>query len=116
MKAEKWSTRDPLRKEMAEEKRDARVQEAELEKQRAYDKNAAERHTAGDQRYSAQGPVGAEYPTGVTRGSQCPAGVDVTTGSGRTGVLDADRDRDSPEGGIQEPRVPGGARTAHGSF
>ncbi|XP_027070639.2 18 kDa seed maturation protein-like [Coffea arabica] len=119
-KAEKMTT-DPVKKEMAERKKEEKFFEAECEKGRM--RKAARRgdhnlHTAGDPLghagYSAQGPVREDYPTSVTSGvvgSQYPAGVN--TGSGRTGVLDPDRvDVDRP--GVQDPGVGGGARTGYG--
>ncbi|XP_027066358.1 late embryogenesis abundant protein 46 [Coffea arabica] len=115
-KAEKMTT-DPVKKEMAERKKEEKLFEAECEKERM--RQAARRgdhnlHTAGDPLGHA-GPVREDYPTSVTSGvvgSQYPAGVNKR--SGRTGVLDPDRVEDVGRPGVQDPGVGGGARTGYG--
>lgn len=97
------TTTDPLRKEMAERKKEERFQEAELEKQEMRDRNAPGRRA--DDYGHTTGAVGSQYPVGTD------------TGSGRTGVLDPDRDEDPlrDRAGVWDPWVGGEARTGYGA-
>ncbi|CAI9097437.1 OLC1v1033867C1 [Oldenlandia corymbosa var. corymbosa] len=125
-KAEKMSTMDPARKEMAEVKRDQRTREAELEKQAAYDQNAAAKlaaqggrgygvHTAaapGEHIHGGQG-----YTTAAT-GRHPATGVLDPTGMETPGVVDPDTVRRHDEGkrvGVQDPNVAGGTTTGYGA-
>ncbi|KAI3474537.1 hypothetical protein Pfo_029452 [Paulownia fortunei] len=110
-KTEKMTTRDPLQKEMATEKKEERIHEAELQKQDARGHKAATRQagsaggtfghdctTTGG--YGADREVRQDYPQGLAGRSGYPGG---------TAVDESDRVR--PE----DPNVAGGARTGYGS-
>ncbi|KAL3533926.1 hypothetical protein ACH5RR_007447 [Cinchona calisaya] len=119
-KGEKMTTRDPLKKEMAERKKDERYQEAELEKQDIRDRHApGSGYTAPREDYPSRGTgtgtgtrgeVGSEYPGGTAAGVLDP---DIAVRD--RDVEDLDRGRDVDTAGIQEPRVGGGARTGYGA-
>ncbi|KAI3446422.1 hypothetical protein Pfo_003087 [Paulownia fortunei] len=121
-KAEKMTTRDPLQNEMATQKKEERILEAERQKQEAREHNVAtgggtyghdyttgggystgtgESHpTAAG--YPAEGEVPSDYPQGTTAGvvgSQYPAGT-KPGGAGRVGH--------------QDPNAGSGARTGYG--
>lgn len=59
-KAEKMTTRDPLQKDMATEKKEARIHEAERQKEEARLHNTASKHAGG----ATGGALGQDYTTG----------------------------------------------------
>ncbi|XP_010557946.1 PREDICTED: 11 kDa late embryogenesis abundant protein-like [Tarenaya hassleriana] len=73
-KAEKMTTRDPVQKEMATQKKEDRINQAELEKREAREHNAAAKHAAG---------AGLGSPGYTTKGT---GHLGSTTGHG-TGAL-----------------------------
>ncbi|XP_009604364.1 11 kDa late embryogenesis abundant protein-like [Nicotiana tabacum] len=100
-KAEKLTTRDPVEKQMATEKKEERIHQAEMDKLAAQEQNAASRQaaaTGGTTAYTASSggvapghTTGAQgtttAPTGTTTGvvgTQNPPGT--TTGTGRATV------------------------------
>ncbi|KAK6149213.1 hypothetical protein DH2020_016738 [Rehmannia glutinosa] len=124
-KAEKMTTRDPLQKEMATEKKEERIHGAERQKQEARAHNVATKQaaaaagggtfghdyaTGGEYStgtahpttggYSADRAVRQDYPQGLAGQAEYPEGA---TGFGSGGV------------GPQDPNVGGGARTGYGS-
>ncbi|KAL6523214.1 hypothetical protein OROGR_016817 [Orobanche gracilis] len=121
-KGEKMTTRDPLQKEMATERKEERVREAERQKQEAREQNAATKQSA-----SAGGTLGHDYTTGGEYATG--AGVGHHTAGGYGG----DVRQDYPQGlggqgrygesgagvvsgGVEptDPNVGGGVRTGHG--
>ncbi|KAL2483146.1 18 kDa seed maturation protein [Forsythia ovata] len=101
-KAEKMTSRDPVQKEMATEKKEAKIHEAERQKHEMSQAAKAGRTTGySTGAHSATGhattgtgytdTVGTEYPSGTTTkgvvGSQYPPGTN-TGGAGRVGVQD----------------------------
>ncbi|PIM97485.1 hypothetical protein CDL12_30044 [Handroanthus impetiginosus] len=122
-KGEKMTTRDPLQKEMATQKKDARIHEAEREKHEARAHNATAKQPGG-------GSYGHDYTTGTGGGTY---GHDYTTGTGGPttgGGYTAEGEgmlHNYPPGttttttggagrmGHQDPNVGGGARTGYGS-
>ncbi|XP_011078825.1 11 kDa late embryogenesis abundant protein-like [Sesamum indicum] len=126
-KAERMTTRDPIQKDMATQKKEDRIYEAERQKQEAREHNAAARQTGG-------GAYGEGYTTGTTGGV---LGHDYTTGTGGTGAggytAEGGLGSDYPQetmGGMtgtgattggggrvrhQHPSTGGGARTGHGT-
>ncbi|XP_051148954.1 protein LE25 [Andrographis paniculata] len=78
-KAERMTTRDPLQKEMATEKKEARIEEAERQKQEARMHNTAARQ-AGTGTGTGPGPtLGQEYTGG---GDYTGTGTGMGTGTG----------------------------------
>ncbi|MCD9561238.1 hypothetical protein HAX54_020241 [Datura stramonium] len=81
-KAERMRTRDPLKKEMATEKKDDKKTAAELNKREANDQNAAARH-GGAQGYTTMGApeysTTAYDPTDDTTGGGVPVLSDHPT-------------------------------------
>ncbi|KAL0428610.1 UNVERIFIED_CONTAM: seed maturation protein [Sesamum latifolium] len=77
-KAERMTTRDPIQKDIATQKKEERIHEAERQKLEAREHNAAAKHTGG-------GAYGEGYTTGGTMGGGF--GHDyTTTGTGGTGA------------------------------
>ncbi|XP_075516182.1 protein LE25-like [Primulina tabacum] len=108
-KGEKMTTRDPLKKDMAEERKEERIHQAELQKQEARDENAATRQAA-----AATGGPGMGQ--GYTTGGDYSTG---TTGTGHTteGEVPLAQPRTDATGRVlpQDPNVGGDARTGTGS-
>ncbi|XP_073132577.1 18 kDa seed maturation protein-like [Henckelia pumila] len=95
-KGEKMTTRDPLKKDMAEEKKEERMHQAELQKQ--------------------QEQAAAAAGTAPGMGHGHTAGGDISTGTGHIaeGEVPLDRPRGTdPTGRVlpQDPNVRGGAGT-----
>ncbi|KAL0334229.1 UNVERIFIED_CONTAM: Late embryogenesis abundant protein 46 [Sesamum angustifolium] len=127
-KAERMTTRDPIQKDMATQKKEERILEAERQKQEAREHNAAARQTGG-------GAYGEGYTTGTTGGTTGGVlGHDYTTGTGGTGAggytAEGGLGSDYPQGTMggmtgtgtgagrmrhQDPSTGGGARTGHGT-
>lgn len=66
VQAEKLTTRDPLEKQMAEQKKERRIAEAELRKQEAREQNYAEKEAARSGGHTTGVTTG--HTTGVTTG------------------------------------------------
>lgn len=101
-KTEKMTARDPLQKEMATQKKEAKINQAELDKQAAQQHNAAAKHSAT---YSTTG----EYvqPMGTHQTSAVPGhGTGQPTGHVTEGVVGS-HPIGTNTGGT------GGAATAH---
>lgn len=109
--AEKMTTRDPLQKERATEKKETKINEAELQKHEMRQAAKAGRttghgYTTGGTTGYTTGPATTgtgytdtartDYPSGTTTqgvvGSQYPPGTN-TGGGGRVGVQDPDAPR-----------------------
>ncbi|KZV53322.1 hypothetical protein F511_07616 [Dorcoceras hygrometricum] len=84
-KGEKMTTRDPTMKDIAEEKKDERIRQAELQKQEVQGHNTATRQTPAGTGHTAEGEVPLDQPHDTGRVLQ------------------------------QDPNVAGGATTGHGA-
>lgn len=62
-KVEKMKTKDPIQKDMATEKKEAKINEAEMLKQQAYSQNAAGKHTTSA---AAPGATAGSYTNSTT--------------------------------------------------
>ncbi|KAG8371861.1 hypothetical protein BUALT_Bualt12G0007000 [Buddleja alternifolia] len=82
-KGEKMTTRDPLQKEIATEKKDERIHEAERQKLEARQQNVATRQgAAGGGTFGHDYTTGTGHPTGAGVRSDYPQ--TGTTGAGHT--------------------------------
>ncbi|GFP91615.1 protein le25 [Phtheirospermum japonicum] len=103
-KAEKMTTRDPLKKEIATERKEERVREAERRNQDARVPTAAGEYSTGigpgQPTAGYGGDIRQDYPQEMGGQADFPKGG---TGLGSGGV------------GATDPNVGGGARTRHGS-
>ncbi|ESW34327.1 hypothetical protein PHAVU_001G143100 [Phaseolus vulgaris] len=100
-KAERLTARDPLQKEVATQKKEARVNQAELDKQAVREHNAAAKQSAT---HSATGEHG--HHTGLHQTSAMPGhGTGQPTGHVTEGVVGSHP--------IGTNRGPGGTTTAH---
>ncbi|KAK4432174.1 Late embryogenesis abundant protein 46 [Sesamum alatum] len=143
-KAEKMTTRDPIQKDMATQKKEERIQEAERQKQETRMHNAAAKQTGGQPGYTTGGDfntggtggagLGHDYTTTGTGGG---LGTDyMTTGTEGTGytaegggVLGSDYPQSGMAGtgtttgtggarvrhGHQDPKAGGGGMTGYGT-
>ncbi|KAL3632411.1 hypothetical protein CASFOL_025395 [Castilleja foliolosa] len=101
-KAEKMTTRDPLQKKIATEKKEERVHGAERQKQE--EKQAARMPTAtGDYTTGAYQPTAGDYGGDVRQDYPQGLGAQPDFPEGGTGL------------GAADPNVGGGARTRRGS-
>lgn len=101
------TTRDPLQKEMATEKKEERIHEAERQKQEARGHDIATRQAA-----AAGGTFGHDYTTGGGQPTTGPGYVEARQDypQGLVG-----RGSEHPEGvGPEDPNVAGGRRTGYG--
>nr|AAG15412.1 seed maturation protein [Glycine tomentella] len=115
-KAERMTARDPMQKELATQKKDAKMSQAELDKQAARQHNTAAKqaataghmgqghHTPGTATYSTTGEHG--QPMGAHQTSAMPGhGTGQPTGHVTEGVVGSHP--------IGTNRGPGGTATAH---
>lgn len=106
-KGEKMTTRDPLKKDMSQERKEERMHQAELEKQEARAQNAATKQ------------AGAATGTSPGMGHGFTTGGDHTTGTGYTaeGEVPLEQARTDATGRVlpQDPNVGGGAGTGYGA-
>lgn len=116
MKAEKMTTRDPLKKEMAEQKKEAAISEAERMKHEVRAENVAARrqhgHTYGHGN-TGTGTGSTGYTTGTTdlpaTGGALGEEYTATGGHGHTHT------GTTGTGGVRDPRVTGRGNTGYGS-
>ncbi|XP_075511388.1 18 kDa seed maturation protein-like isoform X3 [Primulina tabacum] len=91
-KAEEMKTRDPLQKEMAAQKKEAKIQEAEREKQGAVHQNNLARHEADAGGFGhGHTATGGNHHTAHTAGGAVPGGAGHVgdghlTGTGRHAI------------------------------
>lgn len=112
MKAEKMTTRDPLKKEMAEQKKEAAFHEAERMKHETRAGNVAARREHGHNLghgYAATGTGATGHTTGTTGLTSAEGALGeaytATGGHGHTHTT----------GGVRDPRVTGRGNTGYGS-
>ncbi|KAL6522402.1 hypothetical protein OROMI_031674 [Orobanche minor] len=116
-KGEKMTTRDPLQKEMASERKEERIREAERQKQEARGHNASTKQSASGGTLGHDYTTGGEYATGhPTSGGyggdvrqDYPQGLGGQGGYGESGA-------GVVSGGVEptDPSVGGGVRTGYG--
>ncbi|KAH6819424.1 Late Embryogenesis Abundant 4-5 [Perilla frutescens var. frutescens] len=95
-KGERMTSHDPLQKEMATEKKEMRINEAERQKQQAREHNAAAKHAGA----ATGGMLGQDYTTGGDFSTTTGAGM----GHHQTGP------QYTAEGGLKSDLPQGGGR------